>query len=114
MREREWVCVKPFFIHIMQLSSGSRSATFGLSHHLRPNCMYASSECSGKTADVFTVMHGSRKFNQRGSNSDNIFGEGREGERIQIALKVDQHRPVMAFRWRADDGPTLNAGLVAL
>ena len=21
---------------------------------------------------------------------------------------------VMAFRWRADDGPTLNAGLVAL
>ena len=39
-----------------------------------------------------------------------------EGERIQIPLKAGHHRPTseMAFRWRADDGPTLNAGLAAL
>ena len=35
-----------------------------------------------------------------------------KGDRIQIALKMDHQRPVMAFRWRADDGQTLNAGLV--
>ena len=40
-------------------------------------------------------------------NSDNAFFFLFRGERIQIPLK-------MAFRWRADDGPTLNAGLVAL
>ena len=39
--------------------------------------------------------------------------------RIQIPLKVGHHRPVSEtpFKcvcWRADDGPTLNAGLVAL
>ena len=37
-----------------------------------------------------------------------------KGESIQIALKVDHHRPVMAFRWQADDGPTLKAGLLTL
>ena len=39
-----------------------------------------------------------------------------KGERIQISLKAGHHRPAseMAFRWRADDGPTLNAGLVVL
>ena len=38
------------------------------------------------------------------------------GERIQIQLKAGHHRPAikMAFRWRADDGLTLNADLVAL
>ena len=40
------------------------------------------------------------------------------GERIPIQLKAGHHRPAakrgMAFRWRADDGLTLNAGLVAL
>ena len=41
-------------------------------------------------------------------------------ERIQIALIAGHHWPAnetpfkMAFRWRADDGPTFNAGLVAL
>ena len=42
-------------------------------------------------------------------NSDNVFFFFFffRGERIQISLK-------MAFRWRADDGPMLNAGLVAL
>ena len=33
-------------------------------------------------------------------------------ERIEILLLVGHHWP--AFRWRADSGPTLNAGLVAL
>ena len=38
------------------------------------------------------------------------------GERIQISLKAGHHRPgsKMALHWHADDGPTLNAGLVAL
>ena len=39
-----------------------------------------------------------------GSNSDKVMFFIR-GERIQIA---------MAFSWQADDGPTLNAGLVAV
>ena len=33
-------------------------------------------------------------------------------ERIQLLLKLNYH--LMAIRWRADDGPTLIAGLVAL
>ena len=39
---------------------------------------------------------------------------------IQIPLLAGHQRPTsetpfkMAFRWRADDGPTLNAGFVAL
>ena len=40
-------------------------------------------------------MRGSRKFCQRGSNFD------------------EQMFEQIAFRWHADDGPTLNAGLVA-
>ena len=48
---------------------------------------------------------------------DNVFlvDEGTQ----QIPLKVDHHRHAsetpfsMAFRWRVNDGPTLNAGLVA-
>ena len=33
-----------------------------------------------------------------------------------MPLKVGHHRPAseMAFRWRTDNGPPLNAGLVAL
>ena len=33
-----------------------------------------------------------------------------------MPLKMGYHRPAisMAFRWRADDGPPLSAGLVAL
>ena len=46
-------------------------------------------------------MRGSRKFCQRGSK----FGPSSARQRNAIE---------MAFRWRADDGPTLNASLVAL
>ena len=50
---------------------------------------------------------------ERGSNFDFFFLVD-EGRGIQIPLKVSHHRPAseMAFRWPADDGPTLNAGLV--
>ena len=41
------------------------------------------------------------------------------GEKNGIAIKAGHHRSastrhLMAFRWWADDSPTLNAGLVAL
>ena len=41
-----------------------------------------------------------------------------EGKEIPNTTKSEPssacHRNAMAFRWRADDGPTLNAGLVTL
>ena len=63
---------------------------------------------------------GSRKFCQRGSSPDNVFFSSWDGERIEIAIKSGplsaRLRNVieMAFHWQADDGPTLNAGLVAV
>ena len=70
-------------------------------------------------------MRGSRKFCQRGSNFDNVFlffflhviDEGREDPNTTISgpSSARQRNAIkMAFHWRADDGPTLNAGLVAL
>ena len=35
-------------------------------------------------------------------------------KRIQLPLLMGYHRPASQNSWRADDGPTLNAGLVAL
>ena len=68
-------------------------------------------------------MRGSRKFCQRGSNSDVFFlllffYLMRGGD--QIPLKAGQHRLAsetrialkMAFCWQAHDGPTLIASLV--
>ena len=49
------------------------------------------------------IIRESRKFCQRGSNSDNFILM--RGNRIQIALKAGHHRPA---------SETLNAGLVAL
>ena len=51
-------------------------------------------------------MRGSRHFCQRESNFDIAFlvDEGWE----------DPNTTIMAVCWRADDGPTLNAGSVAL
>ena len=45
-----------------------------------------------------------------------LVDEGREDPNITISgpSSARQRNPIgMAFRWRADDGPTLNAGLVA-
>ena len=65
-------------------------------------------------------MRGSRKFCQRGSNSYNVFILVNEGKvdpkyhlkRAIIGRPAKGH--LMAFRWSAGDGPTLNTGLVAL
>ena len=69
-----------------------------------------------KSECIFIIMRGSRKFCQSGSNFDNIFSPvGREDpnkyhyKRAIIGPPVKRH--LMAFRWRADDGPSLNAGL---
>ena len=89
-------------------------------------------------------MRGSRKFCLRGSNFDLdnvvllllffcfclfvyvyfysffiffLVDEGRKVPNTTISgpsLACQRNAIKMAFRWRADDGPTLNAGLVAL
>ena len=64
-------------------------------------------------------MRGSRKFCQRGSKFDNFFlvDEMIEDPNMTIngPSSTRQRNAIeMAFRWRADAGPTLNAGLVAL
>ena len=65
-------------------------------------------------------MRGFRKFCQSGSKFDNIYFlvvEGIEDPNITIngPSSARQRNAIkMAFRWRADDGPTLNASLVAL
>ena len=59
-------------------------------------------------------MRGSRKFCQRGP----IFFEmGKEDPNSTKSGPSSAHQRnaiKMAFRWRVDDGPTLNAGLAAL
>ena len=68
-------------------------------------------ETSATSRCCMAIMRGSRKFCQRGSNFDNVVlfcvDEGREDPSTTISYTT------MTFRWRADDGPTLNAGLVA-
>ena len=61
-------------------------------------------------------MRGSRTFCQRGSNFDGFY-EGREDPNSNISGLTsirEQNAIQMAFRWRAEDGQILNAGLVAL
>ena len=59
-----------------------------------------------------------QKVFQRGSNFDVFFVDKiREEPNATICrpTSASQRNAIeMAFRWRADDGPTLNAGLVAL
>ena len=61
-------------------------------------------------------MRRTRKFYQRGSNSDNVFWIFLfdEGKEHPITLKAGQQWPasITPFHWRADNGPNLNAGLV--
>ena len=63
-------------------------------------------------------MRRSRKFCQRGSNFDFfLFDEGRKDPNTTISgpsMAGQRNAVQIAFRWQADDGPTLNAGLVAL
>ena len=68
-------------------------------------------------------MRGSRKFCQRGSNFDGFFfgyrflvneGRGPKYHLKRAIIGPPAKRHLMAFRWWADDGPTLNAGLVVL
>ena len=61
-------------------------------------------------------MRGSRKFYQRGSNFDNVFflvDKERETPNTTIngPSSARQRYPI---KLRANDGPTLNVGLVAL
>ena len=67
-------------------------------------------------------MRGSRKFCQRGSKNDYVLffvfliDGGIEDPNTTIngpSSARQQNAIYMAFRWRADGGPTLNAGLVA-
>ena len=74
-----------------------------------------------KTILHFESKSGSRKFCQRGSNFDVVFffivDEGWEDPNTTISgpsSACQRNAISMAFRWHADDGPTLNAGLVAL
>ena len=66
-------------------------------------------------------MRGSRNFYPRGSNCDNGFfssslvDEGTKDPNTTLAVhhRAASENP-FAFRWRADDGPPFNAGLVVL
>ena len=63
-----------------------------------------------------TIMRGSGKFFQRGSNSDNLYlvDEGREFQKTTRSgpLSARQRNAIkMAFRWRAYNDPTWNSGL---
>ena len=65
------------------------------------------------------AMPGSRKFCQRESKFDGFFliDGGDRGSKYRFNWAIigpPANAFEMAFRWRADDGPTLNAGLVAL
>ena len=65
-------------------------------------------------------MRGSRKLYQWRSKFDNVFFIFDKGiEDLNTAINgpssTGQRNAIeVAFRWRADDGQTLNAGLVAL
>ena len=65
-------------------------------------------------------MRRSRKFCQRGSIFEKVLflvDEGRNGPNSTKSgpASTRQRKAIkMAFPWRADDGPTLNSGLVAL
>ena len=67
-------------------------------------------------------MHGSRTFCQTGSKFDVfvlktfLVDEGREDPNTTISgpSSARQRNRVSAFRWYADDGPTVKAGFVAL
>ena len=60
---------------------------------------------------LVNCMPGFRNFCQRGSKFDLVRGEGGSKYHYKQAIIG---LPAKRHGWRADDGPTLNAGLVAL
>ena len=80
----------------------------------------ALSNCGSRLLILYTsVMRRSRNFCQRGSNFDNVFlvDERRDDQNTTKSGQSSAHQRnaiSMAFRWRPDDGLTLNSGLVAL
>ena len=64
------------------------------------------------------ITGGSRKFCQRGSKFDKyLVDEGKEAQNTTLSgsSSAGQRNAIqMAFRWRADHGPILNVGSVAL
>ena len=72
----------------------------------------------GKSQNCYNYIRGSRKFCQRGTNNTDTFlfyyfSSRWDGERIESSVR-QRNAIEMAFRWRADNGQSLNAGLVAL
>ena len=68
-------------------------------------------------------MRGSTKFCQREFNTDNVifllfsrflWREDRKATKSGQSSAHQRNAIAMAFRWRADNGPPFNAGLVAL
>ena len=70
------------------------------------------------SVEMIEIMRGSRKFCQRGSQLDIFLAdERREDRNASISgpsLAHKRNNISMVFRWCDDDGPTLNAGLLAL
>ena len=68
----------------------------------------------------FPLIRGSKNFIRGGPTLTTFFflvDEGWEDPNTTICGPISARQRnaiLMAFRWRADDGPTLNAGLVAL
>ena len=83
---------------------------------------YGETVCMRRLAWAFVArvnMRGYRKFVQRESNFNHffLFWWGRKDPNTTIRRSSSAHQRnaiLLAFRWRADGGPTLNAYLVAL
>ena len=75
---------------------------------------------TGDLSQISVTLPGSRKFCQRESNSTlTIFlvDEGKEDTNTSqngTSSAYQRNAILMSFGWRADNDPTLNAGLVAL
>ena len=65
----------------------------------------------GPAHEILVLMRGSRKFCQRGSN--NVFFDEWKEDPIRTKSGPLKHH-FKELSWRADNGPTLNAGLVKL
>ena len=95
--------------------SVGRKGTDGTDYNIRPFCLSKSVDITilkvPPCVDQEVLLEGSKFDNfflvDVGIKDSNTAINGLSSARQRNAIK-------MAFRWRADDGPTLNAGLVAL